>query len=116
MVTNKKTGTAKKASGSGILTAIQFKVRFLNLFDNLTCFPAEVWPGPTYFPDFTDLENTGKWWTHECDVLHNETGITYDALWIDMNEPANFQTDSGALTVSSCFQNQRLISHPCVTA
>ena len=60
---------------------------------------AEVWPGPTYFPDFTDLENTGAWWTNECDILHNETGIAYDALWIDMNEPANFQTDSGALEV-----------------
>jgi len=61
---------------------------------------AEVWPGPTYFPDFTDLENTGAWWTNECDILHNETGIAYDALWIDMNEPANFQTDSGALKCS----------------
>jgi len=61
---------------------------------------AEVWPGPTYFPDFTDLENTGKWWTNECNVLHNKTGVAYDALWIDMNEPANFQTDSGALNCS----------------
>ena len=60
---------------------------------------AEVWPGPTYFPDFTDLENTGKWWTNECRILHDETGIVYDALWIDMNEPANFQTDNDMLEV-----------------
>ena len=85
--------------------ATQFKVHFAFFNDETIAYLAEVWPGPTYFPDFTDLENTGKWWTHECDVLHSETGITYDALWIDMNEPANFQTDGGNLTVSSCFQN-----------
>ena len=61
---------------------------------------AEVWPGPTYFPDFTDVEHTGNWWTEECSKFYNDTGVHYNALWIDMNEPANFQTDSGALTVS----------------
>ena len=60
---------------------------------------AEVWPGPTYFPDFTDLEFTGKWWTDECKKFY-DLGVTFNALWIDMNEPANFQTDSGALVVS----------------
>jgi len=58
---------------------------------------AEVWPGPTFFPDFTDLNNTGEWWTNECRKFYEEQGVHYNALWIDMNEPANFQTDNGAL-------------------
>ena len=72
---------------------------------------AEVWPGPTYFPDFTDVDNTKAWWKHECQVLHDDTGIAYDALWIDMNEPANFQTDNGALVVSETFNYLYLKQH-----
>ena len=60
---------------------------------------AEVWPGPVYFPDFTDIKNTQIWWQEECIKFYHEAGIHFDALWIDMNEPANFQTDNGALTV-----------------
>jgi alpha-glucosidase (family GH31 glycosyl hydrolase) len=47
----------------------------------------EVWPGPTYFPDFTN-PSTQNWWTEQCVNFKNT--INYDALWIDMNEPANF--------------------------
>ena len=80
-----------------------FKVEYTELkIENLIFFfKAEVWPGPTYFPDFTDLEFTGQWWTEECKKFY-DLGVTYNALWIDMNEPANFQTDSGALVVSFC--------------
>ena len=69
---------------------------------------AEVWPGPTYFPDYTDLENTGKWWTDECRKFYDDTGVHYNALWIDMNEPANFQTDNAALTVCRFFEAPHL--------
>ncbi|XP_064639440.1 sucrase-isomaltase, intestinal-like [Lineus longissimus] len=52
----------------------------------------EVWPGSTYFPDFTHPD-TEAWWLKWCeDFYRNNSGraIEYDALWIDMNEPANF--------------------------
>jgi alpha-glucosidase (family GH31 glycosyl hydrolase) len=53
--------------------------------------PGSVWPGATYFPDYSN-PNTQTWWTNEC-VLYHDNVIEYDGLWIDMNEPANF--DSG---------------------
>jgi alpha-glucosidase (family GH31 glycosyl hydrolase) len=46
-----------------------------------------VWPGPTYFPDFTN-PNTEVWWGDEA-VLFKEQ-LDYAGLWIDMNEPASF--------------------------
>jgi len=50
-------------------------------------FEGVVWPGPTVFPDFT-REATRTWWAG----LYREflaTGI--DAVWNDMNEPANLE-------------------------
>ncbi len=44
----------------------------------------EVWPGPSFFPDFSNPE-AGKWWSgHIQDWL--KTGVS--GIWNDMNEPA----------------------------
>ncbi|CAG5120605.1 unnamed protein product [Candidula unifasciata] len=50
-----------------------------------------VWPqGKTVFPDY--LKNSVKqvWKSLIVDYRHN---LTFDGLWIDMNEPANFGTN-----------------------
>ncbi|CAJ0930944.1 unnamed protein product, partial [Mesorhabditis belari] len=52
-----------------------------------------VWPERnTAFPDF--LDTTGKtdaWWAGEFARFHNIT--PFDGMWIDMNEPSNFDTN-----------------------
>ncbi|ROT64340.1 alpha glucosidase [Penaeus vannamei] len=50
-----------------------------------------VWPDTkTIFPDFLKPE-TATWWTNELKLFHD--ALQYDAIWIDMNEPANFGTN-----------------------
>ncbi|XP_071523342.1 sucrase-isomaltase, intestinal-like [Panulirus ornatus] len=50
-----------------------------------------VWPDTkTVFPDFLRPE-TQTWWMNELKLFHDE--LRYDAIWIDMNEPANFGTN-----------------------
>ncbi|ULT85754.1 hypothetical protein L5515_005679 [Caenorhabditis briggsae] len=52
-----------------------------------------VWPDHHVgFPDF--LDSTGKtqaWWRDELELYHSK--LTFDGIWIDMNEPANFGTN-----------------------
>ena len=49
-----------------------------------------VWPGVTAFPDWFNPD-TATYWNSEFDTFFNaETGVDIDALWIDMNEAANF--------------------------
>ena len=48
----------------------------------------EVWPGGTYFPDFS-LEAAEIYWVEQIKSLF-DSGIKFDGLWIDMNEPSNF--------------------------
>ncbi|CAF1057718.1 unnamed protein product [Brachionus calyciflorus] len=51
-----------------------------------------VWPeGKTVFPDFFK-QKTHEWWMKEIDNHYKNT-LTFDGLWIDMNEPANFDTN-----------------------
>ncbi|CAN9511486.1 unnamed protein product [Ophioblennius macclurei] len=55
--------------------------------DGKTPLVGEVWPGETVFPDYTS-QNCIEWWVAEYERFHKE--IKHDALWIDMNEVANF--------------------------
>ncbi|XP_069543659.1 sucrase-isomaltase, intestinal [Brachyistius frenatus] len=59
--------------------------------DGKTPLLGEVWPGETVFPDYTS-QNCIDWWVDEYERLYNE--IKHDALWIDMNEVANFKKGS----------------------
>ncbi|XP_060598146.1 sucrase-isomaltase, intestinal-like [Ruditapes philippinarum] len=51
-----------------------------------------VWPsGKVVFPDF--LKNSTKYVWQELIEKHHRNNLTFDGLWIDMNEPANFGTN-----------------------
>lgn len=52
---------------------------------------AQVWPGWTTIPDFLHPKAL-DWWAKELEEFHKL--IPYDALWLDMNEPAQFCTGS----------------------
>uniref|UniRef100_A0A0P5BNP6 alpha-glucosidase n=1 Tax=Daphnia magna TaxID=35525 RepID=A0A0P5BNP6_9CRUS len=50
-----------------------------------------VWPdNKTAFPDFF-RDSTKQWWTEEIRLFYEL--LKFDALWIDMNEVANFDTN-----------------------
>ncbi|KEY74941.1 hypothetical protein S7711_01290 [Stachybotrys chartarum IBT 7711] len=57
---------------------------------NGSVYAGVVWPGPSYFPDWFH-PNTQEYWTEQfVEFFDGTNGPDIDALWIDMNEPANF--------------------------
>ena len=50
-----------------------------------------VWPGPVFFPDFF-TRRTQQWWSRWIHDFY-KVNVTFDGLWIDMNEPALFETN-----------------------
>ncbi|CBX98711.1 similar to alpha-glucosidase [Plenodomus lingam JN3] len=53
-------------------------------------FEGRVWPGVTAFPDWFH-SNVQDYWDYEFATFFDaDTGVDIDALWIDMNEPSNF--------------------------
>lgn len=57
--------------------------------DNRTGKPLEgkVWPGKTYWPDFSNNVTREYWYQ----LLFNfNKKVEFDGIWIDMNEPSNF--------------------------
>lgn len=70
-----------------------------------TPYLGQVWPGPTYFPDWF-AENTTSWWTDQMSLFRDL--VAYDGIWIDMNEVANFCNMDGQAQV--CVLNA---SDPC---
>ncbi|EIW74552.1 glycoside hydrolase family 31 protein [Coniophora puteana RWD-64-598 SS2] len=59
---------------------------------NGTVFVGSAWPGFTAWPDWF-APNTQDWWTQ---ALQNwsDSGIEFDGIWLDMNEPSSFCTGS----------------------
>jgi alpha-glucosidase (family GH31 glycosyl hydrolase) len=62
-----------------------------NVFQTINgeAFVGRVWPGDTVYPDFF-ATNTSSWWQSGMTHLHDELNITFDGLWLDMNENSNF--------------------------
>ena len=50
-----------------------------------------VWPDLTVYPDFFH-PNASSYWEKQIRRFHGN--ISFDGLWIDMNEPSNFETGS----------------------
>ncbi|CAF1261434.1 unnamed protein product, partial [Rotaria sordida] len=49
------------------------------------------WPGNVFFPDFF-THQTQVWWSRWIKNFR-QVNLTFDGLWIDMNEPASFNTN-----------------------
>ncbi|UII25655.1 glycoside hydrolase family 31 protein [Fulvivirga maritima] len=64
-----------------------------------------VWPGPCYFPDFTNPK-VRTWWASLYEGLMNDDGVA--GVWNDMNEPAVFEEGSFPRDVRHDYDG-----HPC---
>ncbi|CAI4224412.1 unnamed protein product [Auanema sp. JU1783] len=79
------------------------------LANNSLIMLGNVWPERnTAFPDFLDpTNNTQNWWISEFVKFHDN--LPFDGIWIDMNEPSNFDTD----TYSSVGKNRATAHLAC---
>jgi alpha-glucosidase len=57
---------------------------------NGSIYTGAVWPGPTVFPDWFHPSAQDYWNKQFLRFFDPDTGVDIDALWIDMNEAANF--------------------------
>jgi alpha-glucosidase len=57
---------------------------------NGSMYKGVVWSGPSYFPDWFHPESQKYWSEQFVSFFDGSNGPDIDALWIDMNEPANF--------------------------
>lgn len=74
---------------------------------NGTIYTGVVWPGPAVFPDWFHPSTQEYWNNQFLRFFDPDTGVDIDALWIDMNEAANFcpypcSDPDGKLTFLSC--------------
>jgi alpha-glucosidase (family GH31 glycosyl hydrolase) len=69
--------------------AMDVFVKDLHGSDN---YLSQVWPGPTYFPDWF-APNTQDYWSAQFKGFLEK--IAFDGIWIDMNEASNFCNADG---------------------
>ncbi|XP_045686064.1 maltase-glucoamylase, intestinal-like isoform X2 [Phyllostomus hastatus] len=62
---------------------------WVNNSDGVTPAVGKAWPpGESVYPDYTNPK-TAEWWIQMC--MEFKDILDYDGIWIDMNEPSNFQ-------------------------
>ena len=64
---------------------------FIKSHETNKSLTGSVWPGATGFPDFNH-PNISKFWGDQLDNLYQK--IPYNGIWLDMNEPCNFNSPS----------------------
>ncbi|CAF1225575.1 unnamed protein product [Adineta ricciae] len=60
-------------------------------WENGSLMRGAVWPGPVLFPDYF-TNRTQRWWEKWITEFRSSS-LSFDGLWIDMNEPALFETN-----------------------
>lgn len=85
----------------------------LNPDDSL--YVGQVWPGFTVFPDWIGaaLNGTGafEWWNEEVSDWHQK--ISFDGIWIDMNEVASFCVGScGSANRTNSLAKRQPLGYP----
>ena len=73
-----------KADTSYIVASQGLRDNHFVRYPDSSIYVGEVWPGASYFPDFT-REQTRSWWGEKIGGLLKQ-GV--DGIWNDMNEPA----------------------------
>ncbi|KAF2843449.1 glycoside hydrolase family 31 protein [Patellaria atrata CBS 101060] len=71
-------------------TFLRFRDNGTFLYKNGSIYRGVVWPGVTAFPDWFHPDTQELWNEEFLEFFDPETGVDIDALWIDMNEAANF--------------------------
>ncbi|KAH7400255.1 putative alpha/beta-glucosidase agdC [Cadophora sp. MPI-SDFR-AT-0126] len=80
----------ERENGLPYETFLQARDQGVLLQKNGSIYQGVVWPGVTAFPDWFHPD-TQEYWTNEfLQFFDADTGVDIDALWIDMNEAANF--------------------------
>lgn len=74
-----------------------------------------LWPcSPVAYVDFFK-KSTALWWTQELEELRKK--VPFDGIWLDMNEPAEFSSNRGALTpavLKKCFGKWKMFCHATI--
>lgn len=77
-----------KNNNTALVNGLQQGV-FVNDNDSAP-YEGVVWAGPSYFPDWFNPNSQQYWSELFLGFFDGTNGPDIDALWIDMNEPANF--------------------------
>ncbi|CAF1156940.1 unnamed protein product [Adineta steineri] len=86
---------------------------FIRWNQSKTLIKGVCWPGDVFYPDFF-VNQTQTWWSRWINNFR-KVNLTFDGLWIDMNEPALFSTndpvpwnsgETGSNYTLKCSQNQ----------
>ncbi|CAF1394494.1 unnamed protein product [Rotaria sordida] len=64
---------------------------FIKWDDRKTLMKGSCWPGDVFFPDFF-TKRAQDWWSRWIKDFRR-VNLTFDGLWIDMNEPILFNTN-----------------------
>lgn len=73
---------------------------FLKKAQKKQYYEGSVWPGKVYFIDYLH-PNASLYWKNQLNRLYQK--VNFSGLWLDMNEPANFQ--GGVATIQPyCIQ------------
>ena len=81
---------SEKYDGLPYDTFLTGRERGVFLQKNDSIYQGVVWPGVTAFPDWFHPDAQDYWTNEFLQFFDADNGVDIDALWIDMNEAANF--------------------------
>jgi alpha-glucosidase (family GH31 glycosyl hydrolase) len=91
-------GIRKSTSYEAYNSGLNQSVFIMSAGNTAEPFVGQVWPGDSVYPDFM-APNTASWWKEHISTFYSN--ISFDGLWLDMNEASNFCT-------GACYPEQEI--------